>query len=115
MQQLTILHINKFHYLRGGSETVYFETARLLETHGHKSIFFSMRHPENIICDTSNYFISYIDLNKINNVVDCITTAGRVLYSLEAKKCLSQLLDKYPVNIAHLHNIHHQISPSILH
>ena len=116
MQQLNVLHINKFHYLRGGSETVYFETAHLLETHGHKSIFFSMRHPENIICDTSNYFISYIDLNKINNVVDCIKTAGRVLYSLEAKKCLSQLLkDKHSVDIAHLHNIHHQISPSILH
>lgn len=115
MQQLNVLHINKFHYLRGGSETVYFGTAQLLEAHGHKSIFFSMRHPENIICDTSDYFISYIDFNKINRLTDHIKIAGRILYSLEAKKCLSRLLDKYPVNIAHLHNIHHQISPSILH
>jgi len=116
MQQLTILHINKFHYLRGGSEVVYFETAKLLESHGHKSIFFSMRHPENVACDTSDYFISYIDFNKINSLTGHIKTAGRVIYSLEAKRCLSRLLkDKHSVDIAHLHNIHHQISPSIPH
>lgn len=116
MQQLTVLHINKFHYLRGGSETIYFETAKLLESHGHKSIFFSMRHPENIACYTSDYFVSYIDFNKINSLTGHIKAIGRVLYSLEAKKCVSRLLkDRHPVDIAHLHNIHHQISPSILH
>lgn len=41
--------------------------------------------------------------------------AGRILYSFEAKRLLSELLDRYEVDIAHLHNIHHHISPSILH
>src|SRR3972149_4769527 len=113
--KMNILHINKFHYLRGGSEVVYFGTAKLLELHGHKSLFFSMQHPENLPCETSNYFMPYIDLVSSNGMISQIKTAGRILYSLDAKKRLSKLLNKYQVDIAHLHNIHHQISPSILH
>jgi glycosyltransferase involved in cell wall biosynthesis len=113
---MNILHINKFHYLRGGSESVYFGTANILESHGHKSLFFSMQHPQNFPCDTSNYFVPYVDLNTHGNGIGSqLKSAGRILYSLNAKKNLSHLLKEYPVGIAHLHNIHHQISPSILH
>ncbi|MCF6153468.1 MAG: glycosyltransferase family 1 protein [Candidatus Kuenenia stuttgartiensis] len=114
--KLNVLHINKFHYLRGGSEAVYFGTAKILESHGHKSLFFSMHHPDNIPCETSNYFMPYVDLNtNRTGIGNQLKNAGRILYSLEAKKRLSHLLKEYPVDIAHLHNIHHQISPSILH
>lgn len=111
---MDILHINNFHYLRGGSETVYFSTADIIERHGHKKVFFSMHHPENLPCDTSDYFMPYVDLIKINGVVNKLKTAGRILYSFEAKKRLSNLLDKYHVDIAHLHIIYHEISPSII-
>lgn len=114
MQQLTVLHINKFHYMRGGSESVYFKTAHILERHGHRSIFFSMKHPENLPCETTNYFVPYIDFNYSSGLVSQLKSAGRLLYSLDTKKHLFKLLDKYLVDIAHLHNIHHQISPSIL-
>lgn len=111
---MNILHINNFHYMRGGSEAVYFETAELLESHGHKSIFFSTRHPKTLPCKTGEYFVSYIDLNAKQSFVNQLKIAGRILYNFEARKRLSMLLDKYPVDIAHLHNIYHNISPSIL-
>src|SRR3972149_8223745 len=113
--KMNILHINKFHYLRGGSEMVYFGTANLLELHGHKSLYFSMHHPENLPCETRNYFMPYVDLVSNNGMISQLKTAGRILYSFDAKKRLSNLLNKYQVDVAHLHNIHHQISPSILH
>ncbi|MBI2471496.1 MAG: glycosyltransferase family 4 protein [Planctomycetes bacterium] len=112
---MNVLHINKFHYLRGGSEAVYFGTARILESHGHSSSFFSMHHPDNVPCETNSYFMPYVDLTNGNGLIKQMKDAGRILYSLEARKQLSLLLDKYPADIAHLHNIHHQISPSILH
>ena len=112
---MNILHINKFHYLRGGSEMVYFGTANLLEHYGHKSLFFSMYHSENLPSETSNYFMPYVDLINSNGMISQLKTAGRILYSFDAKKRLSKLLDKHQVDVAHLHNIHHQISPSILH
>lgn len=113
---MNILHINKFHYFRGGAEVVYLNTARLLESKGHRSVFFSMHHPQNIPCETSCYFLPYVELHTNNNgMMSKLKTGGRILYFFEAKKLLSQLLDKYPVDIAHLHNIYHHISPSILH
>ena len=113
---MNILHINKFHYLRGGSEAVYFGTATILESHRHKSLFFSMHHPENVPCETSNYFMPYVDLNiNSDGMMSQLKSAGRILYSLDARKRLSKLLNEYPVDIAHLHSIYHHISPSILH
>jgi len=115
MKPLTILHVNKFHYLKGGSEVVYFQTAQVLESHGHKSLFFSMHHPDNQPCVTSDFFVPFIDFNKLEGLKENIRGAGRILYSLKSRKLLSNLLDRYKIDIAHLHNIHHQISPSILH
>ncbi|MBI4680352.1 MAG: glycosyltransferase family 4 protein [Nitrospirae bacterium] len=102
---MNILQINHSHYFRGGTAAVYFKTAELLKSHGHKVIFFSMHHPKNLQCETSEFFVPYADLNA----------RQRMLYSFKAKRLLSELLDKYHVDIAHLHNIYHTISPSILH
>lgn len=113
---MNILHINKFHHLHGGCEAVYLRTANLLESYGHKSLFFSMHHPENLPCETSDYFIPYVDLNSNGiNMMGQFKAVGRILYSFEAKRYLSKLLDEYPVDIAHLHNIYHHITPSIIH
>lgn len=115
MKKLTVLHVNKFHYLKGGSEVVYFQTANVLAAHGHKNIFFSMQHPENQPSETSDFFVPYIDFNNLENIGISIKGSLRILYYFKAKKLLSKLLDRYNVDIAHLHNVHHQISPSILH
>ena len=77
---MNILHINKFHYLRGGSEVVYFGTSKLLESHGHKSLFFSMHYPENLQCETSNYFMPYVDLVNTNGLVSQFKNNRRILY-----------------------------------
>lgn len=111
---MNILHINKFHYLRGGAEAVYFKTAELLEAHGHNSVFFSMHNPENLPCETSEFFMPCVDLIAKHSIASQLKIAGRLLYSFEARKRISKLLDKYSVDIAHLHNIYHHISPSIL-
>lgn len=114
-KQLTILYSNKFHYFRGGAESVYLNTAHIMERYGHRPVFFSMHHPQNLPCETKDYFLPYVELNTNGHTMkDQMKTAGRILYSFEAKRLLSQLLDQYPVDIAHLHNIYHHISPSIL-
>ncbi len=112
---MNILHIHNFHFFRGGSATSYFKTAELLDAHGHSSLFFSMQHPKNLPCETSEFFMPYLDLNAQHSIVSQVKIAGRILYSFEARKRLSMLLDRYPVDIAHLQNIYHNFSPSILH
>ena len=39
---MRILLVNKFHYLKGGSEKYYFELGELLKEHGHEVAYFSM-------------------------------------------------------------------------
>ena len=111
---MNILHVNKFHYEKGGSEAVYFRTADILSAQGHNSYFFSMVHPNNVPCCTDNYFVSHIDLNSTLSIQQQIRTVARILYSTEARQNISSLLDEYKIDVVHLHNIHHQISPSIL-
>ena len=43
---MKILLINNFHYRKGGSETVYFNTAEILQKRGHEVIFFSRENKE---------------------------------------------------------------------
>ncbi|GAB4546860.1 MAG: glycosyltransferase family 4 protein [Thermodesulfovibrionia bacterium] len=115
MKRLQILYINKIHYMLGGAEAVYFTTAELMEKHGHKSLFFSMRHPKNIPAETEGYFAPFLDIERNSGVFNLIRASLNVLYSFSARRCIARLLDNYNVDIVHIHNIHRQMSPSILH
>jgi glycosyltransferase involved in cell wall biosynthesis len=74
-----------------------------------------MCHPQNYNSPYSPYFISRVNFEKSQQLIQKIATAGRMLYSIEAKKNLEALITQEKPDIAHLHNIYHQISPSILH
>lgn len=111
---MKILFANKYFYRKGGAEYVFFDSAKLLENKGHKIIFFSMHHPKNLTSAYNDYFVSLIDYEKggIKNKVD---VSVKLLYSFEAKRKMEALIKKEKPDVAHLHNIYHQISPSIIH
>ena len=111
---MKILLVNKFFFLKGGSETSFFGTAHVLKEKGHEVVFLSMDHPLNIESSFSKYFVSQVDFENSGGFSGKVKAAGRVLYSFEARRKLKELLEKEKPDIAHLHNIHHQISPSIL-
>lgn len=108
-----VLLVNKFFYLKGGDCQVFFDTAKLLQTKGHKSVFFAMQHPLNLASDFAPYFVSELDIDK-DGLLNKLKVASRVIYSREAKRKIEQLIKKEKPDIAHLHNIYHHISPSIL-
>jgi len=112
---MKVLFINKFFFPKGGAETSFFATARLLEEKGHRIAFFSMAHPANQESPYSQYFVSRVDFENPDSFPEKMKIPGRILYSFEAKRKLSRLLKQDKPDVAHLHNIHHQISPSILH
>lgn len=111
---MKILFANKFFYLKGGSENIFFDEAHLLEKNGYQLVFFSMVSPENQPSPYSPYFVSYVDLSQGQGLVNQLKIAGRILYSFEAKKKINSLVNQEFPDIAHLHNIYHQISPSII-
>lgn len=111
---MRILLVNKFHYLKGGSETYYFSLKKLLEEHGHDVIEFSMKDRKNFPSKYSDYFIDNIDYNKKQSFLTKVKLAAKLVYSFEAKKKIEKLINDYKPDIAHLHIFQHQLTPSIL-
>ena len=110
---MKILQVNKFNYIRGGAEKYFIEISKELEKIGHQVAFFSMHHPKNNSSIWSKYFVSRISFNEAR-LRDKIITPGRILYSLEAKRKFNKITQDFKPDIIHIHNIYHQISPSIL-
>jgi glycosyltransferase involved in cell wall biosynthesis len=109
----TVLHINKLHYIFGGADAIYLRTAEIIESRGHSSVFFAMQHPNNLPCHTAGYFMPLIDITK-RDIINYVKASCRNIYSVKARKYISRLLDKYHVDLVHMHDIHRQMSPSIL-
>jgi glycosyltransferase involved in cell wall biosynthesis len=109
-----LLSINKYHYRRGGAEAVYFDHAALFESLGWENAFFSMQHPKNEPCDQQEYFVEEIELGHLYGLQEKITKAAKIVYSFEARSKLAALLQEFSPDIAHVHSVYHQISPSIL-
>lgn len=108
---MKILLVNKYHYLRGGSERVYFNTKELLERNGHEVICFSMKDERNLPCPQEKYFVPEVDFS---NHKSWPSKVARFFYNVDAARRLEQLILEEKPDIAHLHNIAHQLTPSIL-
>jgi len=111
---MKILLVNKFFFLNGGSEACMFDGARLLKERGHGVAFLSMAHPRNIVTDDPAYFVSHVDFNELRGPVTKARAAARMLWSREAKALMEEVIRKERPDIALLHNVYHQLSPSIL-
>ena len=111
---MKILMVNKFYYIKGGSETYYFALKQLLESKGHEVIDFSMQDEKNFDSPYAEYFVSAVDYNGKMDLKQQIKAATNIIYSVEAKKKLEKLIRKTKPDVAHLHIFQHQLSPSIL-
>ncbi|MBN2532752.1 MAG: glycosyltransferase family 4 protein [Spirochaetales bacterium] len=112
---MRVLLINKYLFPRGGDASITLSTGELLKEKGHEVYFWGMNDPCNPPLPFSEFFISGVDYYAKTTLKNKITLAFRVIYSFHAKKQLKKMLELVKPDIIHLHNIAHQISPSILH
>lgn len=110
---MNILTVNKFYYIKGGSETYLFSLQDQLLRQGHNVIPFAMQDERNKPSEYSSYFVKNIDYNNAG-LSEKALLASKIIYSLEAKKNMERLLQNHHIDIAHLHLFQHQLSPSIL-
>ncbi len=110
---MKVLQVNKYYYRRGGTEQIFLDSVDLLRRHGHEVSVFSMKHPNNPPDADGEDFISYIDYYSGGWKAKAAQAAG-VIYSREAEQKMRRLLSRGKPDVAHLHNIYHQISPSII-
>jgi glycosyltransferase involved in cell wall biosynthesis len=114
---MKILQINKFFYLKGGSEKYFLELRNLLKKNNHQVIDFSMKDKKNLPSPFSEYFIEPTDLGdpvSFRRPGLLFKKILKLIWNKEAQKKLEILIQKEKPDIAHIHNIHHEISLSIL-
>ncbi len=111
---MKILAAHKYGWAKAGAETYLFALERLLIAAGHEVIPFTMADPRNRPSPWSRHFVSPVEFRGRRNWLADVGRAARVIYSGEARAKLEALLAEAEPDVAHLHNIAHQLSPSIL-
>jgi len=111
---MKILIVNSFNFLKGGSDRAALDMLKILEDHGHEVAYFSTIHPDNYPSKWSKYFVKYYDLNSSHGWMSKIKIVLRIWYNFEARKKIRALIRDFKPDIAHLHNIYHHLSPSVI-
>lgn len=118
---MKVLLINKFWYPHGGADVHAIQLATLLQQKGVEVGFFGMEHPDNIVIDEkfTKFFVSQRHNNKAafetkGKLFAKIGEAARTIYARDAARNLELLLQEFKPDVAHLHNIYHHLSPSIV-
>ena len=121
-----ILQVNKFFWPKGGADQHFLELIGLLADHGQYVIPFSMQlaggelrtlelKQRELYEAHKKWFVSYLDFSDKSTLFEQLR---RMIWSREARQQLSGLLNHYRSlgvvpRVAHIHNIYHQLSPSI--
>ncbi|MFA7319477.1 MAG: glycosyltransferase [Parcubacteria group bacterium] len=112
---MKILEINKFNFANAGADKHFLDLVKLLRAKGNDVAVFAMDHSRNEFSPWKKYFLSYVGYNHNDSTLwQKIKGAFRMFYSWEARRKIGKLLDDFQPDIVHIHNIYHQISPSIL-
>lgn len=111
---MRILAVNKFYYLKGGSESYYFSLNNLCEENGYGIVPFSMKDEKNFDSEYEEYFINNINYKNMS-FKDKIVNSSKIIYSIEAYNKIKKIITDTRPTLAHLHNFQHQLSPSIIH
>lgn len=113
---MKVVQVHKYWWPRDGASKYALQLTALLEGRGHDVAPFSMKQKETLTTPYSRFFVPDMDISypvalsfgkKIKN-------AARMIYYKKARQKMSAFLDKFQPDIAHIHNMYHHISPSIL-
>lgn len=111
---MKVLLINKYNYYRGGAETVFLTTKKLLEQAGVETVVFCMDHPQNLETADAKYFVENIDFGKREGLFRELKKLWQSFYSRSAMENLEKLIVAEKPDVAHVHNFMHQLTPAIL-
>ncbi|CAM3953314.1 Alpha-D-kanosaminyltransferase [Vibrio aerogenes CECT 7868] len=111
---MKILMVNKFFFLKGGAETVFFQEREMAAEAGFQVIDFSMQHERNLESPFNDFFVRNIDYYDHHGLISKVKTAIRFIHNQEACQKLAALIRQERPDIVHFHNIYHQLTPSVI-
>lgn len=111
---MKVLCVNKFFRFGAGAETVFFNTRALLTAAGHEIVDFSTESHRNETSPYASYFAPERDYSRSVSVTARARNAAASVYSRESRLALRQLVRDTAPDVAHLHNVYHQLTLSVV-
>ena len=112
---MRILFCNKYNFPFSGTEVYLFELMDLLRSQGHKVALFSMADSRGESTAYDQYFVPHIDFKDATaGWLARAKLGAHAVYSTDARDRLRKMLKAFQPDIAHVRNIYHHLSPSIL-
>jgi len=111
---MRILYCNKYNFAFSGTEAYLFSAMEMMRQRGHDVALFSMSDPRGDATLYDRYFVAHRDFQHAEGVLNRMRLAGHAVYSIEARRKLRGLIRDFRPDVAHVRNIYHHLSPSIL-
>src|SRR5579863_1850102 len=111
---MRILYCNKYNFPFSGTEAYLFSVMDLMRSQGHEVALFSMADPRGEPTPYDRHFVPHIDFKERAGPLTQIKKAGHAIYSRDAQLRLRRMIAEFHPEVAHVRNIYHHLSPSIL-
>jgi hypothetical protein len=112
---MRILYCNKYNFAFSGTEVYLFELMDLMRSHGHEVALFSMTDPRGEVTKYDRHFVPAIDFKDgKSGSLSAALQAPQALYSRRARQKIRDMIQDFRPDVAHVRNIYHHLSPSIL-
>jgi Glycosyl transferase 4-like domain len=112
---MRILYCNKYNFPFSGTEVYLFELMRLMREEGHEVALFSMADPRGQPSTYDRFLLPAVDFkSEEHSLWQRARLAAHSIYSRTARQRLRSLIEEFRPDVAHVRNIYHHLSPSIL-
>ena len=85
-----------------------------MRSQGHEVALFAMADPRGAPTAYDRHFVPFIDFKENAGLWQKVRRAGHAIYSTEARRRIRAMIREFRPDIAHVRNIYHHLSPSIL-
>jgi glycosyltransferase involved in cell wall biosynthesis len=111
---MRILFCNKYNFAFSGTEMYLFEVMELLRAQGHEVALFSMSDARGQTTPYDPHFVPHVDFKSEPGFWRRARQLPRAIYSSQARQKIRGMIREFRPDIAHVRNIYHHLTPSIL-
>lgn len=111
---MRILYCNKYNYPFSGTEVYLFDLMELMRSQGHEVALFSMADPRGEPTPYDHHFVPHVEFKNQKGPLQKARSAVHAIYSRDARRRMRAMIEDFRPDIAHVRNIYHHLSPSIL-
>jgi glycosyltransferase involved in cell wall biosynthesis len=111
---MKILFCNKYNFPFSGTEVYLFQLMELLRSRGHEVALFSMADSRGEATPYDHHFVPHVEFKAPTGSWSRTKHAAHAIYSTEARRRMRAMIRDFRPDVAHVRNIYHHLSPSIL-